>query len=221
MSAASEIRLEYEALRIARGRAFLDGRPFNDSGRLDALADALQVAEDAEAEEWRRRQAADAAAERERIEQLHEQIHVADAERLVALRDAQKGFSYACNALAKVIELTAQIRVAGVQLRGPSSLALEHSQAERRISRWLAAGLTEIGRIQEFGDITWHGTPPLCADWAAAEREAAGPAVALLLDAATPAAEHPLTPISAPFTEPQLSEPDAEDTETRTERGTA
>jgi hypothetical protein len=193
---------ELGQLRHERGAAALDGRKFADGPRIAAIESALAAQDDAEAVAREREIAVAHAAEAGRIATLRAAVAAANIGRLAAIANAQAAFDYCLGELGRAIDLTGKIRASGVALSGPSSLSLSHNEVERRISRWIAGALTGIGRIQQFGDLEWNGTPMPCTDWHAAERDASDPAVALLLGDPAEVAREPAERDASPLNEP-------------------
>lgn len=211
-------RLEVELahLRRRRGASLLDGQPFDGEARLRELEGELIALGDADAVAVERERGAANDGEAGRLAKLREVIELANNTRLAALASAGQALDYAVGEIARAIELTDKIRVAGAAIPMPAELALDTREIRRRIANWIAGALRPIADTgYAMGEIEWGNFAKAEPDWSTAERAVSSHVIAMLLAGPVVAgpvvAEAPISPSSRSFNElSDPAEPDGE-----------
>lgn len=163
----AELEAELDSLRRARGKALVEGEPF-DATSMRVVEDALQGLEDASAEMRRRDAAAAAAADAERKANARALIAEKNSIRHAALGLAETAARQMVVEMQRYIDATAEISKLAVAAGGTPPLGLARTDTETRLSRYLAALLVRPP-LWQFGVLEWNSLPPAPADWNEAE----------------------------------------------------
>jgi hypothetical protein len=172
MPPRSELETELEELRMERGRLLAAGRHFVGNQRLETLTKMLAAHDDIDAELARQEENSRLEAAETRRRVFAGTIDRLKAERDDALQAGELGFIASMAGLARYkaacSELAAAHKAAGL----PVPDCLLPTQVDRRLSEWLAAGMSVItSDLYEIGTIGWHAPvrKPV-RDWPAEER---------------------------------------------------
>lgn len=166
-----DVLASLDVLRRKRGAAVLDGAPFDDN-QIIAAEQEIDALAQAEIEAVRRERDDEATRLEELVVSLSNELNEKEEDRLVAIRQAEKGARELVAGLTAAFDAADSIRNLARRLGRPVPTKIDRPAMAGRLSQRLVAILATLpGHPYRFGSVEWRSCWRRAEDdWAACER---------------------------------------------------
>jgi hypothetical protein len=186
----AEAEAELQALRVARGKALLDGREFAHQTRITVLEQFIEASTAAEGVSAERQREADEIRRLQRVADLRSELAGLRDERLERFELLEMNVRNAVDNINAILSINARMaKVAHLISDAPIPTPLHQVDLVERIAGRLSGMLSTIkGYHQRFGHFTWFSTGLYSSkdSWAEKERRLLDAHLEPLISGATP-----------------------------------